>query len=221
MLSQVRSLVSRNGWTDVTTAQLDVRDLSSLPDGSFSHVITNLGLPVPRDPDGGAQKALAEWYRVLHPGGVAVVSTWADRVWPAAFERVARKVKPCQEPVNRTKLESKFLSGAWLLGELERVFGRSVEVRCVETWTEAGSLAELAGNMMLAKNMFFASFGNEEMERASGELERELGALKSFWEWDGGVRVGMKAWVGKGWKLDGVVEEPCSMEPYIRAASLT
>jgi len=59
---------------------LDVRDLKTLEDGTFSHVITNFGIGSDVTDAGGplrAVRAVREMYRVLKEGGVAVVTTWA------------------------------------------------------------------------------------------------------------------------------------------------
>lgn len=60
------------------TKILDIRDLSALQDDTFTHVITNLGLPVPGDLESGS-KITKEMFRVLKKGGVALVSTWAGK----------------------------------------------------------------------------------------------------------------------------------------------
>jgi ubiquinone/menaquinone biosynthesis C-methylase UbiE len=58
----------------MATDTLDVRDLSNIK--THSHVFTNVGLPVPGDPN-SSSKVTKEIYRVLKRNGVAMVSTWA------------------------------------------------------------------------------------------------------------------------------------------------
>lgn len=62
------------------------------------------------------------------------------------------------------------------------------------------SLEELAGNIMLAKGMFFSRFTEEEIEKVEPILKGELGRLRTFERFEGGVRIGMKAWIGIGRK---------------------
>lgn len=77
VLDVVKTHVRENHWENVDTTVLDVRDLKTLEDDTFSHVITNFGFsPTPDDHD-GPKKAAAEMYRVLKKGGVCVVTTWA------------------------------------------------------------------------------------------------------------------------------------------------
>lgn len=96
MIEQIRQRIETEGWTNMQTDILDIRSLSSLPDNTFTHVITNLGLPVPDDPDSGL-KAAREMFRVLQPGGVAVVSTWAGKsVVSGIFWCQTAHNTPCQ-----------------------------------------------------------------------------------------------------------------------------
>jgi ubiquinone/menaquinone biosynthesis C-methylase UbiE len=76
MIEEVKDLIKTENWSNMETDTLDVRDLSNIKDNTFSHVFTNLGLPVSGDPDSGT-KVTKEVYRVLQKTGVAMVSTWA------------------------------------------------------------------------------------------------------------------------------------------------
>jgi ubiquinone/menaquinone biosynthesis C-methylase UbiE len=76
MIEEVKDLIKTENWSNMATDTLDVRDRSNIKDNTFSHVFTNLGLPVPGDQDSGA-KVTKEIYRVLQRNGVAMVSTWA------------------------------------------------------------------------------------------------------------------------------------------------
>lgn len=92
------------------------------------------------------------------------------------------------------------LRGSWLLSVLEESgFGNNVELRPCTTSVSADGLDELVENMMLAKQMFFAGYSDEELEKAKPIFKDELHKLRTFEEVDGGVRIGMKAWIGFGW----------------------
>ena len=69
-------MIKTENWSNMATDTLDVRDLSNIKGNTFSHVFTNLGLPVPGDPD-SVPKVTKEIYRLLQKNGVAMVSTWA------------------------------------------------------------------------------------------------------------------------------------------------
>jgi ubiquinone/menaquinone biosynthesis C-methylase UbiE len=49
MIKEVQNAIKTNGWCEIKTEILDGRDLATLKDGTFTHVITNLGMPVPDD----------------------------------------------------------------------------------------------------------------------------------------------------------------------------
>ncbi|KAF2503040.1 S-adenosyl-L-methionine-dependent methyltransferase [Lophium mytilinum] len=207
MLEEVDAQIQQHGWSGVETAALDIRNLEGLKDESFSHVFANLALPVPGDAESGV-KAMREMFRVVEREGVVVVSTWADRVWLTAFTNTARRIRPSATPQNAMALEPEFFTGSWLLRQFEEGgFGCNVEIKSVVTYTSAASLEELVENMFMAKGMFFAGFDEEELGRAKEVLKEEMKGLRTFEEIEGGVRVGMKAWVGIGWKRgdEGVV----------------
>jgi ubiquinone/menaquinone biosynthesis C-methylase UbiE len=64
VIEEVKDLIKTENWSNMATDTLDVRDLSNIKDNTFSHVFTNLGLPVPGDPDSGT-KVTKGVYRVL------------------------------------------------------------------------------------------------------------------------------------------------------------
>ena len=76
MIEEVQKRVQAFSWTNVETAILDSRDLSSLADDTFTHVLSNFGGPIPDDSQ-GTLKAVKEAFRVLKVGGTLVMSTWA------------------------------------------------------------------------------------------------------------------------------------------------
>jgi ubiquinone/menaquinone biosynthesis C-methylase UbiE len=76
MIAEVQESVQRNGWSDVETAVLDVRALTTLADDTFTHIFANLALPVPGGAESGV-KIAREMFRVLEIGGVAMAATWA------------------------------------------------------------------------------------------------------------------------------------------------
>jgi hypothetical protein len=74
MIDEIQQTIKTNGWSNMYTKILDVHDLSTLRDKTFTHVITNLGLPVP----GGLEssiKIVNEIFRDSKIGGGALVST--------------------------------------------------------------------------------------------------------------------------------------------------
>lgn len=106
-------------------------------------------------------------------------------------------------------LPSKILRASWLTQQLEEGgFGNNVEVKPCVTYTIAANLDEMTENMMLARGMFFSKFMSEEIEKVKPILKEELQNLRTFERFEGGVRIGMKAWIGVGRKLGDEDEVP-------------
>ncbi|KAK5139758.1 hypothetical protein LTR04_003357, partial [Oleoguttula sp. CCFEE 6159] len=61
-------------------------------------------------------------------------------------------------------IDLEYMRGSWLIAQLEETrFGDDVEFRPFSTSTSAANLDELVENMMLAKQMFFAGYSDEEL----------------------------------------------------------
>lgn len=75
MIEELLTRKTKNGWTDVQTSIEDVRFLQGIEDETFTHVLTNLGMPVPGDES--SVSIARQMFRVLKSGGVAIASTWA------------------------------------------------------------------------------------------------------------------------------------------------
>ncbi|TKA81838.1 hypothetical protein B0A49_01068 [Cryomyces minteri] len=110
-----------------------------------------------------------------------MLSTWADRVWSTAFLDIARATRPHETPQNKMAIDLEYMRGSWLVAQLEEAwFGNDIELRPFSTSTNAASLDELVENIMLAKQMFFVDYSDEELERAKLLLRRELRRLRTF-----------------------------------------
>jgi hypothetical protein len=92
-------------------------------------------------------------------------------------------------------------SGSWLFSTLESSgFGNNVSVQGVQSYTSAKTLDELVDNMMIAAPMFVKGITEEEERAMRPILRKEFEKLGAFEVVEEGVRIGMTAWVGVGWK---------------------
>jgi hypothetical protein len=97
------------------------------------------------------------------------------------------------------------LRASWLIQQFEKGgFDNNVEVKPCVTYTMATKLDEMTDNMMLARQMFFSKFIDEEIEMGKPVLKKELQKLRRFEKFKGGMRIGMKAWMGAGrnWEME-------------------
>lgn len=130
-------------------------------------------------------------------------------MWLNAFYNTARAIRPNDEPQRLMALKPAVMRASWLAEQLEEGgFGNNIEIRPCTTYTEADSLDEMVDNMMLAKQMFFSGFSEEELERAKSIFKEELSKVRTFEEINGRVRIGMKAWIGVGRKMGDETEVP-------------
>lgn len=132
-----------------------------------------------------------------------------DRVWPAAFIETKQTCRPNEPARNPLDLQAWMLTGSWLMKNLEDGgFGNNVEVRPYMTFTTAKDLDELTDNMMFASQAYFQKYSEEEMVKARAVMREALRKCRTFVEDEDGVRIGMKAWIGVGWKRGDEKEVP-------------
>ena len=63
---------AKEGVLELTSQVADAQDLSAFADGTFSAITCTFGIMFPPSPE----KVVREFWRLLMPGGVAVVTTW-------------------------------------------------------------------------------------------------------------------------------------------------
>ncbi|RDL39541.1 Uncharacterized protein BP5553_03881 [Venustampulla echinocandica] len=201
MISIYEARAKENNWPSVSSAVLDVRDLKTLEDDTFSHVITNFGIMAPTFQDKEAPlKVARETWRVLKSGGVSIISTWAERNFDKAFEATALTIRPNEQPYS-WDIGGDYCRGFYLMKQLEEAgFGSLVEVKSAKGKVEANSLDELVENMMFFKDMFFKGYDDEELARVPDILKEKVKALEKFKQTEDGVEIEMVAWIGVGWK---------------------
>lgn len=96
MVERLETEARAHGLPQVEGRRMDAESLS-LEDSSFDLAVCSLGLMYAADPE----KAIGELYRVLRPGGRAVVAVWGERnncgwadIFPIVDARVSSEVCP-------------------------------------------------------------------------------------------------------------------------------
>ncbi|KAK7752286.1 hypothetical protein SLS62_005822 [Diatrype stigma] len=170
--------ISTCGWETAEGIVQDSGDLSRFRDGAFDAVVMNLGIFALRDPAAGA----AEMYRVLKPGGHAVVTTWKVPRLGKLLQAVIEAIRPGRGNANpmlldpvweaREKLEETMRAGGFLGGGDHH----SMEVRDAVVGWKSGSLDELAEALSSPfwTVKIWEGWSAEEIARWKGEILRQL-----------------------------------------------
>lgn len=154
-------------------AQLPAERLE-LPDGAFSHSITNLGILFFGDGEEGAR----EIWRTLRSGGVAVVTSWSDLGYLDAVIRPAQKaVKPEVTPLN-FPLAERWINAEGVKEGLKKVGFSSVDV--FEEGAHYGSadveeLVRLLGEKFPGATEGWAEEDKEKFRAEVDKLARKAG----------------------------------------------
>ncbi|KAI0459180.1 S-adenosyl-L-methionine-dependent methyltransferase [Xylaria acuta] len=90
MIEQYKANASALGWTTAEAYVQDSQDLARFPDAAFDAVVMGLGIFTLGDAVAGVR----EMYRVLKPGGHAVVTTWKTRRPQGLMSSAAETIHP-------------------------------------------------------------------------------------------------------------------------------
>ena len=125
MISTLRDRISDKKWTNVTTRVVDSRNLSDIPEGSFTHSFSAFMVCLAPEPD----KIVREMLRMTKSGGVLGLAVWADPRFGQIFtpwEKACRKLLPDYEspPV----MEETWTLGPNVRGGLEKAGFKNVDV---------------------------------------------------------------------------------------------
>ncbi|SPO02568.1 uncharacterized protein DNG_05241 [Cephalotrichum gorgonifer] len=161
-------------------------------DGTFSHSITNLGIPFFRDPERGAR----EIYRTLGSGGVAVVTSWADLGYLDGVIRPAMRVVRPLAPAFNIPIAEAWDDPAHVERCLRGAGFQGVEVLGVGAHYGAASLEDLSRNLRTLFTGATRDYSEEEQVGFGAEVTRLAGlAGETYTRADGrpGLGIPMRA----------------------------
>ncbi|RYP69613.1 hypothetical protein DL769_005233 [Monosporascus sp. CRB-8-3] len=170
MVAQFTTNISTYGWSTAEGLVQDSGDLSRFKDGEFDTVVMNLGIFSLSEPEAGA----AEMYRVLKPGGYAVITTWKQRRPAGLLQSVVDVIRPgsVKKPM--------YLDPAWetreKLEEVMKAGGFSVDVReSVVDWANDSveDMVEALSSPMLTSKIW-QGWSAEGTARWKDEIARQL-----------------------------------------------
>lgn len=88
MVDLYQQMANSNSWATVSSRVQDAQNLQGVPDDEFDLVFMNFGIMFTPE----ASECTKEIYRVLKPGGYAVLTTWKDAGIPQLLKRTAASV---------------------------------------------------------------------------------------------------------------------------------
>lgn len=151
---------------------LAAEDLDSIPADSFDCSFTNFGFQFFKDP----QKAAAQVYRTLKPGGKAFITAWNDLGYFKAVEQSAATIRPTQPPP-RLPISAEWFEAHYLREVLETAPFRDVKLHEKESRFSAASTSELAERLLLTMGTMLKLQGWTD-----NEVERLPLKLKEFFD---------------------------------------
>ncbi|KAI0968211.1 S-adenosyl-L-methionine-dependent methyltransferase [Xylaria arbuscula] len=174
MIEQYKANARALGWTTSEAYVQDSQDLSRFTDATFDAVIMSLGIFALGDAVAGA----SEMYRVLKPGGYAIVTTWKTRRPQELMSHVAEVIRPGGSGKNAMDLDSKWLTSEHLATVMTAGGFNPEKIQLCEAepnWRHEsiGSLLEAMSSPMWTAQ-FCKGWSEEEMAEWTEEVERQL-----------------------------------------------
>ncbi|KAI1758121.1 S-adenosyl-L-methionine-dependent methyltransferase [Xylaria castorea] len=172
MLEQYKANAKALGWTTAEAYVQDSQDLARFPDATFDAVVMGLGIFALSDAVAGVK----EMYRVLKPGGRAIVTTWQTRRPQEIMNGVAVIIHPGAEKV--MEIDPKWMTSEHLVSVMTAGgFGaESMQLSTAEPDWCLGSLDGLLKSLSspMWTSQFCKGWTQEEMGRWTGEVEKQL-----------------------------------------------
>ncbi|KAI1291464.1 S-adenosyl-L-methionine-dependent methyltransferase [Xylaria venustula] len=174
MIEQYRANARALGWMTSEAFVQDSQDLSRFTDGTFDAIVMSLGIFALGDAVAGAR----EMYRVLKPGGYAIVTTWKTRRPQELMSRAAEMIRPGGSGGKAMDLDPRWLTSEHLATVMKGGGFNEKKLRLCEAepnWTHEspGSLLEALSSPMWM-TQFCKGWSEEELARWTGEVARQL-----------------------------------------------
>ncbi|KAI1132843.1 S-adenosyl-L-methionine-dependent methyltransferase, partial [Nemania abortiva] len=174
MIEQYQANASLLDWATAESYVQDSQDLSRFPDATFDAVVMGLAIFTLDD----AVKGAKEMYRVLKPGGHALVTTWKTRRPQELMAGAAESIRPGGAGSRAMDLDPKWLTAEHLASVMVAGGFKEDNMQLSETapnWN-FGSLGELlaAASSPMWTAQFCRGWSEEERGRWTEEVARQL-----------------------------------------------
>ncbi|KAI0434175.1 S-adenosyl-L-methionine-dependent methyltransferase [Xylaria sp. FL1042] len=174
MIEKYKANGSALGWTTSEAHVQDSQDLSRFADATFDAVVMGLGIFTLNDAVAGAR----EMYRVLKPGGHAVVTTWKTRRPQTLMSAAAEIIHPGGSGSKAMNLDPKWSTSEHLASVMTAGGFKAENMRLCEAapnWRNESLEALLeALSSPIWTAQFCKGWSKEEMSRWTEEVEKQL-----------------------------------------------
>jgi ubiquinone/menaquinone biosynthesis C-methylase UbiE len=137
----------------------------TIPDSSFTHSITNMGLMFFPDPQKGAEHI----YRTLKPGGTAIVTSWKSSGYLPLIHEAQQTVRPDDAPW-KWPIPEVWFQGEHLRQMLEGAGLKDVEMSEKTVYYASSSVEEACGYLM----GMWKKMGPKWSEQENEEFRKKL-----------------------------------------------
>ncbi|KAI0163962.1 S-adenosyl-L-methionine-dependent methyltransferase [Xylariaceae sp. FL1272] len=172
MIEQYQANAASLQWDTAEAHTQSAQDLSRFPDKYFDAVIMNFGIFALPDPVAGTR----EMYRVLKPGGHALITTWKTRRPQDLMAKVYANIRP--EGGKIMDIDPKWMTVGHLVDVL-REAGFDQDKMKIDEAAPMWSLGSISGIVKgLSSPMFTAQYhkgwSEEEVSKWGFEIEKQL-----------------------------------------------
>ena len=149
------------------TVSFDIMDGTSLslPDDTYTHSVTNMGIFFFGDTEKGAQ----EIYRTLKPGGTAIATSWNPPGYLPVIHAAQKAVKP-DAPLLKWPMSEAWFLASHLQEMLEKGGFRNVEIHEKASCFGAKSIEETCGYLV----GMWKQIGPKWTEHENAQFEKQL-----------------------------------------------
>lgn len=171
MISAANAKISRLDAAGRCKAAVMYGENLDFADNTFSHSITNMGILFFKDPSAGAK----EIYRTLRPGGVAVVTSWAELGYLTKVIHPAQKAVRPTDPLFQLPVPPVWFQPDHVKSCLEKDGGFSdVEVLELQCHYGAPTLLTLQQMLLRIFGPVFDRWPSEDQEKFTNSIAEIL-----------------------------------------------
>jgi ubiquinone/menaquinone biosynthesis C-methylase UbiE len=203
MVDFVGSRIEASGWKNAKAVKADGTD-TKLPSSHFTHIFLNFGPMIFAD----WRAAMSEIHRMLRPGGMVAMSSWAKVGWVADVREAFATdpeipALPVDERLRKMFSEDgEWDDAAWIEEVLPSFGFVDVQTKLVPSTSVLSDTAECAHMVKGILSMIMSKYWSEEQRSDFGDrakavvtryMEEKYGDGEIEWQWEAVLTMAKKA----------------------------